>query len=164
MVTSNQALRLLFINTPPKEVKFGDYFSIKICIVNEIGLWNRSLMNNKKNDNCDKSSVVNFEKKQNFGDENIILNKNKNVENNMDDDDNCKLFCDIIYFDKTLQEKKPFSIQFLNEKNYSNFNDNTKIKNNFLNKNFAEIGIDGKIFSNYFLFYIFFIFLFIFEN
>jgi hypothetical protein len=44
LVTKHQTLRLVFMNPPPNSVAPGETFSVKMCIGNELGLWNRSLM------------------------------------------------------------------------------------------------------------------------
>lgn len=44
MVTSHQTLRLAFTNPPSSTLTIGEVFSVKLCIGNEFGLWNRSLM------------------------------------------------------------------------------------------------------------------------
>ena len=44
MVTNQQALRLGFIREPPREIVLGNTFHVRLCIGNELGLWDRSLL------------------------------------------------------------------------------------------------------------------------
>jgi hypothetical protein len=44
MVTSEQTLRLAFIQPPPKCIVQNEAFSVRVCIGNEFGLWDRSLL------------------------------------------------------------------------------------------------------------------------
>ena len=43
-VTEQQALRLLFLESSPQKVELDDVFSLRLCIGNEFGLWDRSNM------------------------------------------------------------------------------------------------------------------------
>jgi hypothetical protein len=43
LVTSSQALRLGFMNTIKRDVIFGEPIAIKLCIGNELGLWDRDI-------------------------------------------------------------------------------------------------------------------------
>ena len=44
MVTSQQALRLCFIQQPPTTFVTGQAYLIRLCITNELGLWDRNLL------------------------------------------------------------------------------------------------------------------------
>lgn len=44
MVTDAQALRLSFLLEPPRSFVVGTPYNIRLCITNELGLWNRSLL------------------------------------------------------------------------------------------------------------------------
>ena len=44
MVTSQQALRLGFIQQPPVRISLGSAELVRLCITNELGLWDRSLL------------------------------------------------------------------------------------------------------------------------
>lgn len=41
MVTNQQALRLAFIEQPPEVFRVGEPYRIRLCITNELGLWDR---------------------------------------------------------------------------------------------------------------------------
>lgn len=41
MVTNQQALRLAFIEQPPEFFRLGETYLIRLCITNELGLWDR---------------------------------------------------------------------------------------------------------------------------
>jgi tetratricopeptide (TPR) repeat protein len=56
LVTNHQTLRLVFMNPPPTSVVAGETFSVKMCIGNELGLWNRSLMD-ASNPSVDSTST-----------------------------------------------------------------------------------------------------------
>jgi tetratricopeptide (TPR) repeat protein len=44
MVTDSQALRLGFMQEPPSVFTIGTPYVVRLCITNELGLWNRSLL------------------------------------------------------------------------------------------------------------------------
>ena len=44
LVTSNQLLRLFFIDTPPRLIKIREIYTLRTSITNEFGLWNRSIL------------------------------------------------------------------------------------------------------------------------
>jgi tetratricopeptide (TPR) repeat protein len=44
MVTASQALRLNFMQEPPSVFTIGIPYVVRLCITNELGLWNRSLL------------------------------------------------------------------------------------------------------------------------
>lgn len=44
MLSAHQALRFNFLNTIPAAVELGEYFPIRLCIGNELGLWDKRLV------------------------------------------------------------------------------------------------------------------------
>jgi hypothetical protein len=47
MVTDTQALRLNFMQEPPSVFTIGTPYIVRLCITNELGLWNRSLLQHR---------------------------------------------------------------------------------------------------------------------
>ena len=46
MVTDQQALRLTFLNQPPRKLGLNRPYYVKLSVTNELGLWNRDLCSN----------------------------------------------------------------------------------------------------------------------
>lgn len=63
MVTKAQMLRLFFKQQPPDRVGEGESFIVKLCIANELGLWDRELMANTNSGSGDPPVELNCELK-----------------------------------------------------------------------------------------------------